>query len=311
MKRAIIIDGGAGRIIAAIPALIKHVKNNPSDDIRIFIAGWDILLWGIPELQDRTYSLDAKGAFDTLIKDCDEVISPEPYRLPRYFRQEISLVQGFDEILNNTTDHSDLAVPTLVLNKSEEKNAAVLINQVKQQQQKQKTIVIQPFGRSANRVDEHDIIDESTRSIEPHVYLKLIKKLSTKYNLIFFGEEHFNVPGDTITFKPKGDLRMWCAVVEAADYFVGCDSLGQHMARAFSKPGTVIIGSTYAINTTYPDFFNIVENKKVTKKYSPIRLCGLDGHLADRINDRCMDFNDDEINDIYKSIVEDIEKKVK
>ena len=311
MKRAILIDGGAGRVIAAIPALIKHVKSNPDDDIRIFIGGWDILMWGIPELQDITYSMDIKGAFDNLIKDCDEVLSPEPYRLPRYFRQEISLVQGFDEAINNTQSHGDLPVPTLVLNKNEEKNAANIIKQVKQQQQKQKTIVIQPFGRSANRVDEQDIIDDSSRSIEPHVYLKIIKKLSTKYNLIFFGEEQLNVPGDDLTFKVKGDLRMWAAIVEAADYFVGCDSLGQHMARAFNKPGTVVIGSTYAVNTSYPDFFNIIEKKDVPKKYSPIRMCGLDGHLADRINDKCMDFTDDEINDMYKSIVEDIEKKVK
>ena len=48
MKRSIIIDGGAGRIIAAIPALLKHVRNNPDDDISIVIGAWDALLWGIP-----------------------------------------------------------------------------------------------------------------------------------------------------------------------------------------------------------------------------------------------------------------------
>jgi len=311
MKRAIMIDGGAGRVIAAIPALIKHVNNNPTDDIRIFIGGWDTLLWGIPELQDITYSFDTKGIFENKIIDCDEVVSPEPYRLPRYFTQQISLVEGFDEIINNTHDHSDLVEPKLYLSKMEEKSAATMIKQVKQQQQKQKTIVIQPFGRSANRVDEQDIIDESSRSLEPHVYLKLIKKLSTKYNLIFFGEEQLNVPGDDITFKAKGDLRMWAAIVEASDYFVGCDSLGQHIARAFNKPGTVIIGSTFPVNTSYPDFFNIFEKKDIVKKYSPIRISGLDSHLADRINDTCMDFTDDEINEMYKSIVSDIEKKVK
>ena len=82
------------------------------------------------------------------------------------------------------------------------------------------------------------------------------------------------------------------------------------MARALNKPGTVLVGSTFAINTTYPDFFNIIE-KPGFKKYSPIRICGLDSHLADRYNDRCMDFTDQEIDDIYKNIVSDIEKKVK
>lgn len=305
------IDGGAGRVIAAIPALIKHVTNNPEQDTRIFIGGWDNLLWGIAPLQDISYSFDAKGIFDNKIKDCDVVITPEPYRLPSYFRQEKSLVDAFDEIINETNDHSDLLPPSLVLCKSEEKNAANFIKQVKQQQQKHKTIVIQPYGRSAGRVDEQDIIDESSRSIEPSVYLKLVKKLATKYNLIFFGEEQFQLPEDTYTAKFNGDLRMWSAVVEASDYFIGCDSVGQHMARALNKPGTVIIGSTFSINTSYPDYFNIIEKTDIVKKYSPIRIGGLDSHLADRINDRCMDFSDDEVNEMYKSIVNDIEKKVK
>ena len=104
-------------------------------------------------------------------------------------------------------------------------------------------------------------------------------------------------------------LRDWAAIIESADYFVGCDSVGQHMARALNKPGTVILGSTFAINITYPDHFQIIENENVEKEYSPIRLCGLDCHLADRINDRCMMFSDEDINSIYKAIVKDIKEK--
>jgi len=310
MKKAFMIDGGAGRVIAAIPSLLKYIRNNPKEDISIFIGGWDSLVWGIPELQNITYSLDTKGIFENIIKKCDEIVSPEPYRVPGYFRQELSLVEAFDLLINNTTDHSDLEPPKMVLCKSEEKGAAQFIGGVKAQQQKQKTIVIQPYGRSANRIDEHDIIDESSRSIEPHVYLKLIKKLSTKYNLVFFGEQNTMTPGDTITQTHNGDLRQWAAIIEASDYFIGCDSVGQHMARALEKPGTVIIGSTYAINTTYPDYFNIIEKQGIEKIYSPIRICGLDSHLADRYNDRCMDFTDEEIGEMYKSIVKDIEHKV-
>ena len=83
------------------------------------------------------------------------------------------------------------------------------------------------------------------------------------------------------------------------------------MARAFNKPGTVILGSTFAINTTYPDWFSIVEKDGMPKKYSPIRITGLDGHLADRYNDKLMDFTDSEIDKIFMSIVSNIEKKVK
>jgi ADP-heptose:LPS heptosyltransferase len=104
---------------------------------------------------------------------------------------------------------------------------------------------------------------------------------------------------------------MWSAVIEGCDYFIGVDSVGQHIARAFNKPGTVILGSTFAKNITYPDWFNIVEKAGVPKKYSPIRICGLDNHLADRYNDKLMDFTDSEVDQIFMSIVKDIEKKVK
>ena len=40
-------------------------------------------------------------------------------------------------------------------------------------------------------------------------------------------------------------------------------------------------------------------------------MTGLDSHLADRINDRCMDLSDDEVNELYASIAKDIEAKVK
>ena len=33
------IDGGAGRVIAAIPALLKFHKNNPNDDFKVLVGG--------------------------------------------------------------------------------------------------------------------------------------------------------------------------------------------------------------------------------------------------------------------------------
>jgi len=310
MKKVIVIDGGAGRIISAIPALEKCVKNNKSDDIKIIIFGWDNIVWGNHLLQDITYNSSTKGIFDVVFKDADVVISPEPYRLPDYYNQKLSLTEAFDVIINNSNDHSDLPPLKIHLNKAEEKTAANLIAEVKNQQKKQKTIIIQPFGRSA-RVDRGDVIDDSSRGLDSSSYLKLVKKLSTKYNMILFAEKEFHLPQDAFTFKPEADLRLWSSFISACDYFVGCDSVGQHIARAFNKPGTVLIGSTFPINVTYTDWFNIIEKHDVPKKYSPIRCCDLDSHLADRYNDRLMDFSDDEIHNIFLEIVKDIEKKVK
>ena len=310
MRKVFMIDGGAGRAIAAIPALEKYVKEHPEEDVRIVVFGWDNLLWGNVLLQDITYGADTKGLFDNVIKDADILVSPEPYRVAGYFTQKLSLAEAFNKEINNTDDHTGIGVPNLYLSKAEEKNAANLIADVKSQQKKNLTIVIQPYGRSA-RVDRGDVIDDSSRGLDSSAYLKLVKKLSTKYNLILFAEKPFHQVEDTYTFKLEADLRTWSAVIEACDYFVGVDSVGQHMARAFNKPGTVILGSTFAKNTTYPDWFSIFEREGMPKKYSPIRITGLDGHLADRYNDKLMDFTDSEIDKIFMSIVSNIEKKVK
>ena len=310
-KKVFHLDGGAGRVICALPALEKYAKKNPDKDFNVIIGGWDTLTFGNRLLQDKTYSMDVKGIFNLLIKNND-LIHPEPYLVWEYYNQECSLIEGFDKLINETDDHSDLDPPRLYLNKMEEKGAANLIAQVKSKQNKNATIVIQPFGRSA-RVDNGDIIDDSTRSIETNVYYKLVKKLSQKYNIILMAEPEFCQvlsQEDSVSEKPQGDLRMWAALIEASDYFIGCDSLGQHMARAFDKPGSVIMGSTYAENVSYPDWFNIIENEDVAKTYSPIRACGFDSHLADRLNDRLMDFSDEQIDEIYSNIVKHIKEKV-
>lgn len=309
MKKLFFIDGGAGRAIAAIPALLKYAKKD--QDFGVLVYGWDTLFWGIPELQDKVFNPEQKGIFNQIVMNAEELISPEPYRVPGYFKQQKSLAEAFDYIINDTDDHSDLVVPPFVTSKTEELNAASFIRDVKNQQQKQKTVIIQPFGRSAQRHQQTNaIFDDSSRSLSPEAYLSLAKKLATKYNLVLMAEQPFHMPEDTYTVKPQTDLRMWGAFIDAADYFVGVDSLGQHMARAVGTPGTVILGSTFAKNTTYPDYFNIVEKEGV-KKYSPIRISGLESHLADRLNDKLMDFSDEEIGEIYANIVKDIESKVK
>lgn len=308
-KTIFYIDGGAGRVITAIPALLKYARLNPKADWAVLIPAWDYLYWGIPELQDRTYGIDTKGVFDNVVMGADRIITPEPYRVPAYFRQEISLAQAFDREINGTTDHSDLGAPVLALNKAELTVAKNTILDLKAVQKKAKTIVFQPFGRGA-KLEREEVIDEESRSLDPKAYLWLGRKLAQRYNMIFFGEPQFQQKDDKFAASYTCDLRQWAALIGEADYFIGVDSVGQHMARALGKPGTVIIGSTYTINTSYPDYFNIIE-KDCAKKYSPIRITGLDSILANRLNEDTMKFNDKELNEIHNAIVADIEKKAR
>lgn len=310
MKQIFYIDGGAGRIIAAIPALLKFARLNPNADWNVLIPAWDGLLWSIPELQDRVYSLDTKGLFDNIISKADVIHSPEPYRVPGYFNQKLSLAEAFDQEINKTTDHSDLGAPVMFFNKAEKQWAKNTIEEAKAAGKKSKTIIFQPFGSGAQATPNNkEVLDTSSRSLSVPAFLSLSKKLSARYNVVFFGEQQLQIPEDNVTMKvPNADLRMWASLIEAADYFVGVDSVGQHMARAVGTRGTVIYGSTFPINTSYPDYFQILE-KEGTKKYSPIRIAGLDSVMADRLNESLMDFSEKEVKEIYDSIVADIEKR--
>ena len=127
--------------------------------------------------------------------------------------------------------------------------------------------------------------------------------------LIYFGE-HLDI--ENKSFKIQTSLRQWAAIVEASDYFIGCDSVGQHMAYAFDKPGTVILGSTFAENITYSDHFQILQKTPVDIRYFPIRISenGIDADIANRYNDSCMDFTEKETNELIEKIREHIKKKV-
>lgn len=309
MKTIFYIDGGAGRVITAIPALLKYARLHPEEDWAVLVPAWDFLYWGIPELQDRTYGVDTKGVFDNVVKNADKLITPEPYRNPAYFRQEISLAQAFDREINDTTDHSDLGIPKIILNKAEQLIAKNTIGDLRGIQKKQKTVVFQPFGRGA-KIERDVVVDEESRSLDPASYLYLGRKLAQRYNMIFFGEQQFQQKDDKFSANYTCDLRQWAALIGEADYFLGVDSVGQHMARALGKPGTVIIGSTFALNTSYPGYFNIIE-KPGAKKYSPIRITGLDSILANRLNEGAMSWTEKELNELYNNIVTDIEKKVR
>jgi len=305
MKKVFVINGGAGRVICALPALQKYYKNHGPDFYILSESGIEFFV-GHPELQDLSFELNHKGLFENIIKPND-LVTIEPYREHGYYNQKKSLSQSFDKLINNTDDHSDLEKPKIVLSKMEEINALDAISNVKDYHKKKKTIVIQPFGRSCSLHKSGHTIDPLSRSLSTDDYFYISEKIRRKYNLITFSEIKFD---NDENMYVETNIRQWSAIIEAADYFVGIDSVGQHMAYAFNKPGSIILGSTFAENISYPKHFNILEKKVIKKKYSPIRIDGLDGELINRYNDTCMDFTRKELDDITNKILVDAKKKI-
>jgi len=307
MKKVIFVNGGAGRVISSLPALEELDRRGELAGV-ICEGGMEAFL-GHPTLQDKAFDVNQKGIFEDLIKD-NICVSPEPYRDHEYYNQRSSLQQSFwYEIVGERTDKN--VRPNIVLSKHEEMAALNIITQVKQQHQKEKTIVIQPFGRSS-QMGAGVVYDGSSRSLEQSAFIEIVGELSKEYNVIYMGEHKLNVVNLPL-FQPPDQVpfRVWAAIIEEADYFIGCDSVGQHIAYAYNKPGTVILGSTFAINVSFPEHFNIIEKKGAVKRYSPIRIAGFASEEADRLNDTLMDFSKEELKAMIENIKKHIEKTTK
>lgn len=112
---------------------------------------------------------------------------------------------------------------------------------------------------------------------------------------------------DPVAHPQNLTLRQWAGVIANADYFLGCDSVGQHLACALDKPATVVVGSTFSINVSYPNYekFDVLDMGGDIRKYSPIRIT-MD-EVADRGNDGIMNMNDA----IEKAIVDSVDAGIK
>lgn len=302
MKTIISLDGGLGRIITSIPALLKYYENNPDKEWYISIPGWDFVTWGFPELQERTFSPELNGGFK-IFWEADEIISPEPYRIPQYYRNEISLREAFDICINKSTNHENLPPMQLRLSSQEKRDALEIIKNVKNLHKKQKTIVIQPYGSTAF-LHESNIYDDSLRSMPTKMVNYFIDNLSNDYNLIFMGAKEFH---NLKTYKPNPDpnLRVWSAIIDAADYFIGCDSCGQHIRKCFNKKASVFIAGTHPINVTYSDF-HIIE-RDVPFYPDAMRISNFQSNMAMRLNEPRINFSDEEMAESLDKIKKNIE----
>lgn len=307
MYKIFYINGGSGRVFNAIPALELYAKDH--DEFYIVCESGLDMFFGHPTLQDKAYDVNHKGLFENIIKN-GEIVTTEPYRDNDYYNQRCSIAQAFDKQINGHNEIRELPRPKIYLNKDEELHGIATINVAKKEHQKEKTIVIQPYGRGAmSNADLGIVADIGTRSLEQKDFLKISERLRKSYNVICMSE--FPTDGDKFTINPKNlDLRKWAAVIEVCDYFIGCDSVGQHFAYAFDVPGSVLLGSTFAVNVSHPNHFNIVEKPNFVKRYAPIRMSDFNNHLADRLNDQALSFTDEEFESVYNKIETHINKSL-
>jgi len=310
MKKAFFLNGGSGRVLCAIPALEHYVKN--VDPTAIIVAeAWMELFLTCPSLANNVYPMHHKNLFEDKLLD-REIISPEPYRLNAYFNQKANLIQAFDMLINESTDEIPKVKEfNLSIGKGDQVFGHNFINDVKTNLKKQKVIVFQPFGSGA-KLQGNFIIDESGRSFEYSDVLKVIEELGKHYAVILMTDLKLPPPPQNkqlaVALPDNVNLLQWMAIIRASDYFLGCDSVGQHFANALNKPATVVIGATFPENISYPDNkdFTIIDCGKDKRTYSPIRIT-MD-HFIERSNEELMVLSDDNFKRIIKSVTDKLGK---
>jgi len=309
--KAYFINGGAGRVICSIPAFEKLAESD--DDFIIVCEGGMDFYKGHPLLHNRSYDNWHKGLFDQHIKHRD-IVSPEPYRVWEYYNQKCNLSQAFDLEINKQGIR-ELPRPNIVLNKLEISQAYNIVQEVKAKTGFDKAIVIQPFGRGVQNMGEM-VIDASSRSINLVNVLDIVNELKKEYAIILMSEFPIELEENDTGHYPVAmpmiaDIRIWAGIIDIADHFVGVDSVGQHIAYAFNKTATVITGSTYPTNISYPecedfDIFDLGNGKRV---YDPIRI-SIEDEIQ-RANDEVMEMDKFKVQEIISSIRKRLGKSAK
>lgn len=312
-SKAFFVNGGAGRVICSIPAFEKYAETH--DDFVIVCEGGTDFFKGHPTLGSKVFDNWHKGLFEQELKHRD-IFTTEPYRIWEYYNQKCSLSQAFDIQINQLESPRDLPAPTIHLSKMEAIAGFNAVEEVKQGTGKDKVLVVQPFGRSVETVGQDFIADPSSRSFSLNNIVEIINELKKDYAVIIMSELQFPLEENEEKSKYKvarpqiQDMRLWAGIINAADHFLGCDSMGQHLAKAFGKTATVVTGATYPINISYPNCkdFDVIDVGDGRRKYDPIRLTMDDERT--RYNDQAMELNKDQIKEVLDSVRKRMGKSV-
>tara|TARA_A100001388_G_scaffold39704_1_gene25181 strand:+ start:2015 stop:2992 length:978 start_codon:yes stop_codon:yes gene_type:complete len=310
-SKVFFINGGAGRVVASIPALEKYAETH--DDFIIVCEGGMNFYRGHPVLHKYAYDNWHKGLFEDKIKDRD-CVTPEPYRQWHYYNQKCSLSQAFDIEINGLDEPRELPAPNITLAKGEGIQGMQLVDEAINTTGKEKVIVIQPFGRGIMDTGGY-MFDPTSRSFNLSDISTIINNLKKDYCVIVMSEFPFQTEEgeskDAYIVPNIEDIRIWASIIDRADHFLGCDSVGQHIAKAVGSTVTAVIGSTYPINISYPDDpkFDIIDLGEDRRTFSPIRLTMED--YQDIQNDECMSMTEKDISAVIKSCRDKLGKSVK
>jgi ADP-heptose:LPS heptosyltransferase len=146
------------------------------------------------------------------------------------------------------------------------------IAEEKFKKKKRYCVMTQPYG-SGVAILNNEPHDDTSRSIKPDHYEQIVNHLKEDCLILYGSKDNFKKNNDTTTVSFENThptlpyIRILMSLIAECDYFIGCDSVGQHIARAFGKKGLIIMGSTGDIPFSYPKDF-IIYRKAIPKFFS-------------------------------------------
>jgi len=250
---------GSGAVLCAVQALQIFIAKHPHTKI---YTEYKELLEGYPLMKGvvRAWAGLTYKEFNNSIKHSN-IIIPKPYLVPKYYRGEAHMSEAFNFILNNTYKFASRSintkVPKNILSRAD--------GWAKFAKIPKDYVVIQPFG---SRLDPSTFEDPTYRSISVNLLQRIIEPINAQnMGIVYMGTAL--LPKEWPIIQSPAPAELWRGIISNARYFIGCDSLGQHIAYQTRTPGTVIFGTSSSSNVGYSEHFNIVESEK---HQSPVPL---------------------------------------
>jgi hypothetical protein len=280
------IDGGSGRCLAATAALETNFKDK--GEKVIVITPWVECFQNAPYIHKLYHSQQVPYLWDDVVKH-GEYLSPEPYHSHYYYRQQYSLSQTFDHLINGSVSFQ---LPTIYLSPEEIKMGLEIVAEAKRLSGKGKAVAFQAFGAGANLQQNGTIVDPSNRSLTKGT----VDKILNNPDCVFINLSHIPMNHPFVWQQPELTIRKIMAIASACDFVVTIDSLLSHIGAAFQKPGVLMLGGTFKENVGNFNY-TICQKEGFPKSYCPNRFHG----FID-LNNGAMDFSEDEEAYIIKTI---------
>ena len=219
-KLAVIIDGGLGRVLCAIPALKELNKKH---ELIVLTGGWEfaytgsglnVLALGTPNLQ---YKLEGF-----------EVVKPEPYWNLDYRSGKLNLVEAFLTELGLTVPKGDNLPYSPDL-----RHIPASIHSDRP------ILMLQPHGSGG---------EADSRSMTRKEVVEVVEKYHKEYAVFILGTDvDFGFEPDVAQQIKEIAEPVFIRYVQIADMVVSCDTAALHIAAAMGKPQVAYLASTSGV----------------------------------------------------------------